>query len=79
MKLLINRPIPVLHDFEDDLPPADLWVRGDIVLEQKVNLFDEEDMMKTLAWLTEYTAFDTTRLKVYVEDCIKFYWDPIEA
>ena len=79
MKLLINRPIPVLHDFEDDSPPSCLWVRDGVVLEQKVNLFKEEDMMKTMAWLTEYTAFDTAKLAVYVEDCIKFYWNPIDV
>ena len=78
MKLMIITEIPLLDDPDFESMPDWIFVRDGFVMEQKINLYEEQSMVKTLEWLEDNSAFYSGDLKVAVEDCIKFYWEKYE-
>ena len=74
MKLLINFPLEVYANPVEPAPNY-LFVRGDTVLEQKVNLYDESTFCAMLDWLETNTDFSISDCKVFVEDCVKFLYE----
>lgn len=74
MRLLINTDIPLI---DPDLGSKPHWidVNDRVVLAQKITLYTEENMVNTMQWLEENSKFDTRKLTVCIEDCVKFYWE----
>lgn len=83
VKLLINKPIKLYENWKEETLEVDLFkrcnvfVKNNVVYEQKINLYKEEEFCDVIGAL-EYLSSDgfaIEKCKVYSEGSILFVWD----